>query len=204
MRNKKTKFCSSKCSEGVLARLSIIWSSPLSDYHRVAASNQYALLVLTYFMWTQTWPLADLQLDREAREVIVENGGNHPLGLVAQLYSSRKNGARGHRSVEAEYKSTKIKAAVKLFENSDTTMSAVRKFEEKAVQTGCHQVIKDQLKNMPGSYNLLRLYSILIQGLLLEEDGDEIGGKKLKTTLAKAQQKAYCDTLGLKRNGKGN
>ena len=28
------------------------------------------------------------------------------------------------------------------------------------------------------------------------EDGDEIGGKKLKTSLAKAQQKAYCDTLG--------
>ena len=43
---------------------------------------------------------------------------------VAQLYISRKKGERGLRSVEAEYKSTKIKAAVKLFENSDTTMSA--------------------------------------------------------------------------------
>ena len=104
-------------------------------------------------MWTQTWPLADLQLDREAREDIVEYGGNHPLGLVAQLYISRKNGGRGHRSVEVEYKSTKIKAAVKLFENSDTTMSSVRKFEEKAAQTGCHSVIKDQLKNMLESYN---------------------------------------------------
>ena len=31
-------------------------------------------------MWTQTWPLADLQqLDGEARKVIVENGGNQPL-----------------------------------------------------------------------------------------------------------------------------
>ena len=64
-----------------LQRLSIIWSSPLSDYHRAAASNQYALPVLTYFMWNQTWPLADLQqLDREACKVIEENGGNHPLG----------------------------------------------------------------------------------------------------------------------------
>ena len=97
-----------------LQRLSIIWSSPLSDYHRVAASNQYALPVLTYFVWTQTWPLADLQqLDREACKVIVENGGNHPLGSVAQLYISRKNGERGLRSVEAEYKITKIKAAVR-------------------------------------------------------------------------------------------
>ena len=119
----------------------------MSDYHIVAASNQYALPVLTYFMWTQTWPLADLQqLDREVRKVIVENGGNHPLGSVAQLCISRKNGGRVIRSVEAEYKSTKIKAAVKKFENSDTTMSAVRKFEEKAMQTGCHSVIKDTEK----------------------------------------------------------
>ena len=52
----------------------------MTDYHRAGASNQYALSVLTYFMWTQTWPLADLQqLDGEARKVIVENGGNYPL-----------------------------------------------------------------------------------------------------------------------------
>ena len=82
-------------------------------------------------------------LDREARKVIVENGGNHPLGSVAQLYISRKNGGRDFRSVKAECKSTKIKAAVKLFENPDTTMSAVRKFEEKAVHTGCRSIIKD-------------------------------------------------------------
>ena len=44
-----------------LQRLSIIWSIPITDYHRVAASKQYALPVLMYFMWTQTWPLADLQ-----------------------------------------------------------------------------------------------------------------------------------------------
>ena len=37
-----------------LQRLSIIWSSPLSDHAKVVASNQYALPVLTYLMWTQT------------------------------------------------------------------------------------------------------------------------------------------------------
>ena len=31
-----------------LQRLSIIWSIPLTDYHRVAASKQYVLPVLTY------------------------------------------------------------------------------------------------------------------------------------------------------------
>ena len=146
-------------------------------------------------MWAQTWPLAYLQqLDREARKVIVMNGGNHPLGSVAQLYISRKNGGRGLRSVEEEYKSTKIKAAVKLFENSYTTMSAVRKFEQKAVQTGCHLIIKDAEKYASELQLSLTLQHSNTR--VTTEDHDEIGGKKFKTTLAKAQQKAYCGTLG--------
>ena len=44
-----------------LQRLSIIWPSPLSDHAKVVASNQYALPVLTYLMWTQTWPIANIQ-----------------------------------------------------------------------------------------------------------------------------------------------
>ena len=109
---------------------------------------------------------------REARKVVVENGENHPVGSVAQLYISRKNGGRGPRSVEAEYKRTKIKAVVKLFENSDTTMSAVRKFEEKAVQTGCHAIIRDAEKYCkipkisPGAYIFQRPF---LRGLFLEK-----------------------------------
>ena len=37
-----------------LQRLPIIWSSPLSDHAKIVASNQCALPVLTYLMWTQT------------------------------------------------------------------------------------------------------------------------------------------------------
>ena len=49
-----------------LQRLSIIWSRPLSDHAKVVASNQYALTVLTYLMWTQTWQITNIQpLDRE-------------------------------------------------------------------------------------------------------------------------------------------
>ena len=56
-----------------LRRLAIIWSSPLSDQSKVVASNQYALPVLSYLIWTQTWPLAQLQqVDREAKKIIVE------------------------------------------------------------------------------------------------------------------------------------
>ena len=45
-----------------LRRLSVIWSSPLSDYNRVVASNQFALPVLGYLIWTQHWPVTDLKI----------------------------------------------------------------------------------------------------------------------------------------------
>ena len=59
---------------------------------------------------------------------------------------SRKLGGRGLKSVENEYKNTKIKAAVKLYCNADPTMAAVRSFEELAVQNGRHFIIKDAKK----------------------------------------------------------
>ena len=34
--------------------------SPLSDYHKVIASNQYALPILAYATWPQAWPLSEL------------------------------------------------------------------------------------------------------------------------------------------------
>ena len=61
-----------------------MWTSPLSDANRVKASNQFALLVLTYPMWTQQWPLEELKsIDRETRKLISENGGRHPLSSTA-------------------------------------------------------------------------------------------------------------------------
>ena len=78
-----------------LQRLSVIWSSPLSDHHKVVATNQFVLPVLVYFMWTQVWPITELQrLDRESRKIMVENGGKHPLGTSDLLYLPRKVGGR--------------------------------------------------------------------------------------------------------------
>ena len=97
-----------------LQRFSVIWSSPLSDHHKVVATNQFALPVLVYFMWTQVWPITDLELqrlDRESRKIMVENGGKHPLGTSELLYLPRRVGGRGLKSIEAEYKLTKVKAA---------------------------------------------------------------------------------------------
>ena len=85
-------------------------------------------------MWTQQWPATELKkLDREARKIVVENGGKHPSGSTALLYMSREKGGRGLRSIEEEYKVRKIKAAVKLYGNGDSAMAVVREFEERAV-----------------------------------------------------------------------
>ena len=116
-----------------LQRLSLIWSSPLSDYNKVQASNQFAMPVLSDLMPTQCWPVVELKrVDREARKVIVENGGKHPIGSTALLYLPRMLGGRGIRSVEREYKQTKIKAVVRLYRNEDPAMEVVGQFEERS------------------------------------------------------------------------
>ena len=130
-----------------LRRLSVIWSSPHTEYNRVVASNQFALPVLGYLMWTQHWPVTDLKtIDREARKIIVENGGKHPGGSTSLLNLPREKGGRGLRAVETECKVTKIKAAVRLYENKDPAMEMVREFEERTESLGHSSLVKDAAK----------------------------------------------------------
>ena len=71
----------------LLQRMSVTRTSPLSDNNKKLASlafNQFTLPVLPwYLMWTQVWPIADLQQlqDREVRKVIVDvqSRGKHHL-----------------------------------------------------------------------------------------------------------------------------
>ena len=51
-----------------------------------------------------------------------------PNGSTSILYMPRKLLGRCLKSVENEYKNTKIKAAVKLYCNADPTMAAVRSY----------------------------------------------------------------------------
>ena len=130
-------------SKTYLQRLSVIRSSPLSDTNRVQASNQLAMPVLSYLMWSQHWCLTDLRdIDRQARKIVCESGGKHPLGLKATVYLPRALGGRGMRSVEEEYKMTKIKSAIKLYSNEDPTMRLVRAFEENVIHQGHQSLVK--------------------------------------------------------------
>ena len=47
------------------------------------------------------------------------------------------------RSVEEEYKITKMKSSIKLYSNEDPTMRLVRVFEENAIHQGHHSLVKE-------------------------------------------------------------
>ena len=77
-------------SEVSLDRLSVIWSIPFSDYHRIMTSDQYPLPASTYLLWTQHLSVTELQrIDHEARKIILENGGKHPLSSTVLCYLAR-------------------------------------------------------------------------------------------------------------------
>ena len=62
------------------------------------------------------------------------------------LYLPREKGGRGLRAVETEYKVTKVKAALRLYENKDQVMEMVREFEERPESLGHRSLVKDAAK----------------------------------------------------------
>ena len=167
-----------------LRRLSVIWSSPLSDYHCVIASNQFALPAMSYFMWTQHWPITELrQVNRDACKFVTGGGGKHPCGTTSLLYLPRDKGGRGLRSVETEYKETKVEAAVKLYQNRQPAIKMVREFEEQAESKGYQSITKEA-----GKY--AEEYGLQLQlkhpdPVCVTEKGEVVLGDKLKTRLRK-------------------
>ena len=170
-----------------LGRLSVIWSSPLSDYHRVVASKQFSMPAMSCYMWTKHWPITELkQIDREARKIVLENGGKHPCGSTSLLYLSRDKGARGLLSIETEYKETKVKAAVNLYQNRDPAMKMVRDFEESAESVG-HQVLSKEAAAYAKEYGL-KLQLEYPDPVCVTEEEEVIPGKKVKNRLKRHRE----------------
>ena len=128
----------------------------------------------------------------------MENGGNHPKGSTAILYMSRKLGGRSLKSVENEYKNTKIKAAVKLYCNADPTMAAVRSLDELAVQNGRHSIIKDAKKYAEELD--LQLW-LNFPNPSAVADGKEVEAKKVSRQSTKPASTRYNQRY-LRRDGK--
>jgi len=88
------------------------------------------------------------QSDREARKIVVENGGRHPCGPNTLLYLPRSKGDRGLLSVEMEYKArmSKVKDEVRLYCNEVPAMKMVREFEERAEEMGRRSMVKEAFR----------------------------------------------------------
>ena len=64
-------------------------------------------------MWTQQWPATELKnIDKKARNIVVENGGKHPGGSTVIPFTPRKKGGGALRSIDEKYKGTKTKAVI--------------------------------------------------------------------------------------------
>ena len=107
-------------------------------------------------------------------------------GTTSLLYLPRDKGGRGLRSVETEYKETKVKAAVKLYQNRDPAMKMVREFEEQAESKGYQSMTKEA-----GKY--AEEYGLQLQlnhpdTVCVTEEGEVVPGDKLKTRLRKLRE----------------
>ena len=109
---------------------------------------------------------------------------------------SRKLDGRGLKSVENEYKNTKIKAAVTLYCKADPTMAEVTSFEELAVQNGRHSIIKQAKKYAEELDLQLRLN---LPNPTAVADGTEVEAKKVKQAIYKARQHDIKSTVSEER-----
>ena len=100
-------------------------------------------------------------------------------------------GGRGVKSVEAEYKQTKIKSAVKLYRNEDPSMGLLHAFKEQAAVKGLRSLAKEAGKfaeelgvSLHLSYPNLKLY---------DEEGKEVPKEKIKDKLKQRVRGQYAE-----------
>ena len=94
-------------------------------------------------MWNQSrnWELSTGGPERSS-----ENGGKHPISSTAVMHLARQKGGRWLRSVERKDKLTRIKAALKLCQNTEPSIRAVQRLEERAVEKGQTSLMKEAHK----------------------------------------------------------
>ena len=100
-------------------------------------------------------------------------------------------GGFGVKSVEAEYKQTKIKSAVKLYRNEDPTMGLVCTSEEQAAVKGHRSLVKEAGKfaeELGASLNLS-----YPNPKLYDEEGKEVLKEKIKDKLKQRVRGQYTE-----------
>ena len=90
------------------------------------------------------------------------------------------------RSIETDYKETKVKAAVSLYQNRDAAMKMVRDFEERAECVG-HQALTKEAAAYAKEYGQ-QLQLEYSDPVCVTEEGEVIPGKKVKNLLKRHRE----------------
>ena len=92
---------------------------------------------------------------------------------------------QGLRSIETEYKETKVNATVNLYQNRDPAMKMVRDFEE-CVERVEHQALTKEAVVYEKEYGL-QLQLEYTDPVCVTEEGDVIPGKMVESLLERHQ-----------------
>lgn len=147
----RTKMNVSELSEEihkvVKQRSHIIWSSDLSDVNKCQASNMFLNSAIEYFFWPVKFPIEFIrEMDASVRETMNLLGAKHTNQMNCINYLPRDKGGRGLRSLEETYKTTKIKLAVKLHQETDKRLDLVKQFHKKNLETKSFSIFKDSAR----------------------------------------------------------
>ena len=133
-----------KVLKKIKQRTHIVWSSKLSYWNKILATNVFVNSSIHYYFWTIKFTIDFLRkVDRSIREIINTLGGKHTNLLNAVLYATRHAGGRWLNEVERLYKKTNIKAAVKLLQNEDARMKLVKRFHIINSDSTSYSLFKD-------------------------------------------------------------
>ena len=171
-------------------RTSIIWSSPLSEYNKVMATNMFVHSVSEYYMWSERFNIGDLRdFDKTVRDIMNDERAKYSLQMNATLYLPRSEGGRGLKNFETLYKKTRIKAAINLFCGSDPRIQCVKEFDLTRMKKGKSSIIGDAVRYARDDFNFTLEHSE--EGLLVvsvDRDDEVTSNKEAVKRLLKSQE----------------
>ena len=133
--------------KSIKQRSHVTWNSDLSDANKVIACNVFVNSSAEYYFWAVKFPINQIrEMDTAIRENMNLSGSKHTNLMNAVNYIPRRNGGRGLRSLEENYKTTKIKLAIKLMEDIDDRVTLVKKFHDNSKDTSSYSIFKEAQK----------------------------------------------------------
>ena len=140
----------------VQQRTNIIWTSPLSEFNKIIATNIFVHSSLEYFMWSEKFNLRVIrEMDLSIRTILNKVKAKYMLQANSSLYIPRNKGGRGLKNLETTYKKTKVIAAMNLLTRNDPRMECVRKFEKKRVEKGRSSILTDAVRYAKEDFDII-------------------------------------------------